>query len=116
MHLQIGSAANWRIIQVTSGMAFDVLLDLREEEPTYKKTQINILASDNPQTLIVPPGVAHGFQALEETEILYMTSHRYEANLDTGVNPFSIGIDWPIKESTLSDRDRALPNLEDVKN
>ena len=38
MHLQVGDASNWRIIQVLKGSAFDVLLDLRPGEPTYMKT------------------------------------------------------------------------------
>lgn len=113
MHLQVGEAANWRIIQVISGSAFDVLLDLRSDEPTYKSTQVNILNSENPQTLLVPPGVAHGFQALSDTEIIYLTSHKYEKEHDTGVNPFSLGIDWPLEITAISDRDISLPNLED---
>lgn len=116
MHLQVGKAANWRIIQVISGSAFDVLLDLRSDEPTYKNTQVNLLNSENPHTLLVPPGVAHGFQALTDTEIIYLTSHKYEKEYDTGVNPFSLDIDWPIEITALSDRDKSLPNLEDFRN
>jgi dTDP-4-dehydrorhamnose 3,5-epimerase len=111
MHLQVKEAENWRAIHVISGMAFDVLLDLREAEPTYGTTQINILNSENPQTLIVPPGVAHGFQALSQTEMLYISSHQYNSILDTGVNPFSIGIDWPLDVSAISERDTSLKSL-----
>ena len=113
MHLQIEEASNWRVIQVLSGVAFDVLLDLRTEQPTYLSTQINILSGDNPQTLLVPPGVAHGFQAIEDTEMLYLTSHRYKPELDAGVNPLSIGVEWPLQVTAMSDRDKDLPSLED---
>jgi dTDP-4-dehydrorhamnose 3,5-epimerase len=113
MHLQTEEASNWRIIQVVSGAAFDVLLDLRISQPTYLKTQINILNGNSPQALLVPPGVAHGFQAIENTEMLYLTSHRYVSELDKGVNPLSIGINWPLEITAMSDRDKALPNLED---
>ena len=113
MHLQIEEASNWRILQVVSGSAFDVLLDLRIDQPTYLNTQINILSGNIPQTLLVPPGIAHGFQALENTEMLYLTSHRYISDLDTGVNPLSIGIDWPLEVTAMSERDKELPNLED---
>jgi dTDP-4-dehydrorhamnose 3,5-epimerase len=111
MHVQVGSAANWRLIQVLRGEAFDVLLDLRKNESTFGKIITNILSSENPQTLLVPPGVAHGFQALSPTDILYLTSHRYEQHLDTGVNPLSLEITWPLEVSSISDRDLALPSL-----
>jgi dTDP-4-dehydrorhamnose 3,5-epimerase len=113
MHIQIGEASNWRIIQVLSGEAFDVLLDLRKSEPTYHHTQVNILNGMKPQILVVPPGVAHGFQALEDTEMLYLTSHRYVPELDTGVNPLSIEVEWPLEITAMSDRDKALPDLKD---
>jgi dTDP-4-dehydrorhamnose 3,5-epimerase len=113
MHIQIEEASNWRVIQVLSGEAFDVLLDLRKSEPTYQMTQINILSGINPQILIVPPGVAHGFQAIEDTEMLYLTSHRYVPELDTGVNPLSIEVKWPLEITAISDRDKALPDLKD---
>lgn len=113
MHLQVEEASNWRIIQVLSGQAFDVLLDLREDEPTYRTTKINILNGENSEILIVPPGVAHGFQAIEDTEMLYLSSFRYVSDLDKGVNPLSFDIDWPLEITTMSDRDKALPKLED---
>lgn len=113
MHLQIEEASNWRLIQVLTGTVFDVLLDLRRDLPTYQTTQINILSADNPQLLIVPPGVAHGFQAIKDSEMLYFTSHRYVSELDAGVNPLSIGINWPLEISAMSDRDKELPDLKD---
>jgi dTDP-4-dehydrorhamnose 3,5-epimerase len=113
MHLQVEEASNWRIIQVLNGEVFDVLLDLRPEEPTFLTSQINVLSSKNPQTLLVPPGVAHGFQSLDHAEMLYMTSHRYVAALDKGINPLTIGVEWPIEISAISERDLALPDLMD---
>ena len=113
MHLQVGRAANWRFIQVLQGQAFDVLLDLRREEKTFLRTQINFLSSENPQTLVVPPGVAHGFQAVTDVHILYLTSHQYNPALDKGVNPFTIGVKWPLEITSISQRDLDLPSLKD---
>ena len=113
MHLQVDEASNWRFIQVLRGEAFDVLLDLRKEEQTLSQTQENLLSGDSPQTLVVPPGVAHGFQALTDVEILYLTSHRHDVALDKGVNPFSIGINWPLEVTSISARDLSLPSLKD---
>jgi dTDP-4-dehydrorhamnose 3,5-epimerase-like enzyme len=113
MHLQVDQASNWRFIQVLHGQAFDVLLDLRRGEETFLQTRINSMSAESPQTLVVPPGVAHGFQAVTDVEILYLTSHRYDAGLDKGVNPFSIGIQWPVEVTSVSHRDMELPTLEE---
>lgn len=112
MHIQVGQASNWRFIQVLRGTAFDVLLDLRENEETFLQNQVHYLSADLPQTLIVPPGIAHGFQALTDVEIIYLTSHRHEPKLDRGINPFSIGVDWPLEVTSISERDTNLPILE----
>ena len=113
MHVQVQEAANWRLIQVLRGVAFDVLLDLRLKESTYGQVQINLMSEENPQTILVPPGVAHGFQAMTDVEILYLTSHQYEPSLDIGVNPFSIGVDWPLEVTSISVRDLNLPQLSE---
>jgi dTDP-4-dehydrorhamnose 3,5-epimerase len=113
MHLQVKEASNWRFIQVLHGQAFDVLLDLRRSETTFLDTQINILSEESPQTLIVPPGVAHGFQALTDIEMIYLTSHRYAPDLDKGVSPFSIGVEWPLEVTSISERDSNLPILQE---
>jgi len=113
MHLQVEQASNWRFIQVLRGDAFDVLLDLRHDEETFLQNQVNYLSADSPQTLIVPPGIAHGFQALTDVEIIYLTSHRHDPELDKGVNPFSLRINWPLEISSISERDLNLPSLED---
>jgi dTDP-4-dehydrorhamnose 3,5-epimerase len=63
--------------------------------------------------LILPPGVAHGFQSLTPATIGYATSSHWQPNLDTGVNPLSIGIEWPIGHGLISERDNLLPNLFD---
>jgi dTDP-4-dehydrorhamnose 3,5-epimerase len=113
MHLQVEQASNWRFIQVLRGAAFDVLLDLRHSEDTFLQNQTNYLSADLPQTLIVPPGIAHGFQAVTDVEIIYLTSHRHEPELDKGINPFSIGIDWPLEVTYISERDSNLPILQE---
>jgi len=113
MHLQVGLASNWRFIQVLRGNAFDVLLDLRQDEETFLQHQVNFLSAESPQSLIIPPGIAHGFQALTDVEIIYITSHRHDPELDRGVNPFSIGVDWPIAVTSISARDTNLPTLEE---
>jgi dTDP-4-dehydrorhamnose 3,5-epimerase len=112
MHLQVGESANWRIVSVTRGSIFDVLVDLRPTSKSYKKTLVNNITNDNHLTLLIPPGVAHGFQALSDSDVNYLSTTSWAPKLDTGVNPLSCGIDWPLEVNMLSERDQNLPNLE----
>jgi dTDP-4-dehydrorhamnose 3,5-epimerase len=111
MHLQVRDSSNDRIISVISGSIFDVLLDLRPSSSTYLQFQKRILSTTENFSVFVPKGVAHGFQALEQSRTLYVSSMPYNPTNDSGINPLSFGIDWPITDSILSDRDQGLPTL-----
>ncbi|CAN2170227.1 RfbC dTDP-4-dehydrorhamnose 3,5-epimerase and related enzymes [Candidatus Nanopelagicaceae bacterium] len=113
MHLQIGSAANYRLVQVLDGAVEDVVLDLRAGSSTYGEMIVTELSESNARTILIPPGVAHGFQALEPSRMLYLTSSTWEPKFDTGVNPFSINHNWPLPVSHCSDRDQQLIPLSD---
>lgn len=115
MHLQIGKSASARIIRVLSGEIYDVLIDLRQDNPS-RTIQTRKLSSSQGDTLFVPPGVAHGFQAFSQAKILYMSDNRHVPHLDSGVNPLSIGINWPLEISEISSRDMQLPHLDEFKN
>lgn len=112
MHLMIGSAANFRTINVTKGKVLDVLLDLREGSSTFGESVSIELNSSDDFGLLIPPGVAHGFQALEECEMVYSSSMPWVASLDTGINPFSFQFSWPISNYIISERDQSLPGFD----
>ena len=108
MHLQVGIASNYRLIQVLDGSVEDVVIDLRTESATFGQLVVTQLSKANARTILIPPGVAHGFQALEPSRMLYLTSSAWMPDLDSGVNPFSIGHNWPLPVSECSNRDREL--------
>ena len=111
-HLQTGMSENFRIIQVLSGRVLDVLLDLRTDSATYKTFETRELTYGSNETLLIPPGVAHGFQALELSTMLYLTSSDWDPLNDKGVSPVTSGFQWPLEITKLSDRDQQLPSLE----
>ena len=111
-HLQIGSSENSRVIQLLSGKVFDVLLDLRPKSQTFGQFQSRELTHGLNETLLIPPGVAHAFQALEESTMLYLTSSGWDPLNDTGVNPERAGFEWPIAITNISERDKQLPTLD----
>jgi dTDP-4-dehydrorhamnose 3,5-epimerase len=72
------------------------------------------LSADNGRALLIPPGFAHGFQALsDDVELLYCHSKAYNAHAYTGANPLDEGlaIAWPLPISEISDRDAQHPRV-----
>lgn len=112
-HLQTGESASTRLISVLSGSILDVLLDLRPESSTYLEFHTLELSEIRPHVLIVPPGVAHAFLALEDCLIVYASDKSYNPLLDKGVNPNSSGYKWPIRNPIISERDSKLPSIEE---
>ena len=109
MHLQWGEFANDRIVTIISGKIFDVLIDLRETSRTYGLINLTEMSSEQVGGLYIPKGVAHGFQALENSITHYVSSKIYNKEFDGGVNIDSLNIEWPIKEKIMSSRDKNLP-------
>ncbi|MFN7976358.1 MAG: dTDP-4-dehydrorhamnose 3,5-epimerase family protein [Acidobacteriota bacterium] len=81
---------DWWYIPV--GKAEVVLYDLREESATYRAKMTFLLGEGEPPAVVrIPPGVAHGCQALlDDTHLFYITSRTYDPD-DEGRYPF----DWP---------------------
>jgi len=69
---------DWWYIPV--GLAEVVLYDLREESPSHGSKMTMLLGEGQPPAVVrIPPGVAHGCQALEEgTHLFYITSRVYD--------------------------------------
>jgi dTDP-4-dehydrorhamnose 3,5-epimerase len=114
MHLQRAPAQEYKLVRCLSGRVFDVAADLRRDSPSYGRWFALELSGDDHRSLLIPPGVAHGFQTLsDDVQLLYQHSSAYDAALDAGVrhdDPL-LAIDWPLPVSGLSPRDRALPWL-----
>ena len=62
--------------------------------------------------LFRPPWCAHGFCFTSDTaEVIYKTTAEYKPELESGLmwNDPSLGIDWPLTNPLLSDRDQKWP-------
>jgi dTDP-4-dehydrorhamnose 3,5-epimerase len=69
--------------------------------------------------LYVPVGFAHGFCVLsEQADVLYKLTDEYAAPLERGVrwDDPDIGIDWPVADPIISERDTRLPMLREADN
>ncbi|MCR9294638.1 MAG: dTDP-4-dehydrorhamnose 3,5-epimerase family protein [bacterium] len=116
MHFQIPPHQHQKIVYCSSGRILDVLVDLRTKEPTYGQATSFELSSLNRHSLWIPPGIAHGFCALEDgTCVVYKTDCEYAPESDAGIRWDSIDYDWQIDRPKLSDRDAAFPALSEFQ-
>jgi dTDP-4-dehydrorhamnose 3,5-epimerase len=114
MHMQLGAAAEYKIISCVSGEVFDVALDLRRNSPTFLKWHSIFLSPCKYNSLLIPPGVAHGFQCLKDnSELLYLHTENYSPNDEIGVSIKDprLNIKWPLLSTQISDRDLSFKNL-----
>jgi dTDP-4-dehydrorhamnose 3,5-epimerase len=111
MHLQVGPTENWKIVSVIEGHIFDVLVDVRKSSETFLNTNERYLK--NGMSILCPPGIAHGFQALENSTLIYYSSKTREKQFDLGFNVKSLVIDWPLNFEVQSVRDLSLPHIDE---
>ena len=115
LHFQRPPSAHAKLVYCTAGEVFDVVLDLRRDEPTFGHHTAVSLSGDNGHALYIPQGCAHGFAVLSsEATMIYSVTSEYDPRNDTGVRWDSAGIPWPLTHPTVSERDRALPDFHDL--
>ena len=101
-------------MRCTRGAAFDVIVDVRIDSPTFGRWQALELTADNRIMAYVPPGCAHGFQTLaDDTEIYYEITPNYVASATRGIrwDDPGLAISWPVSSRIISERDEKLPSL-----
>lgn len=115
LHYQLG-AGQAKLVWVPRGRILDVAVDIRPGSPTFGRAVVVELSAHNRRQLFIPTGFAHGFLALEESDVLYMMSDRYQPALERGIawrDP-SLGLPWPEAGGVMSPRDAVLPLLASV--
>lgn len=114
LHFQLPPYDHVKCVTCVSGRIFDVVVDLRKESSTYKQYFAVVLDSELCNMLYIPRGFAHGFQVLSETAIfLNKTTTVYNPNNESGIKWDSCGINWPIKNPILSEKDKKLVPLNE---
>ena len=115
MHFQRTPHAETKLIRCSRGVIFDVLVDLRPEEPTFCQWQGFGLSAENNVAIYVPKGFAHGFQTLvDESEVMYAITPSFVPGFGAGVrwDDPAIDIRWPLPISVINERDSAWPLIE----
>jgi dTDP-4-dehydrorhamnose 3,5-epimerase len=115
LHYQASPRAEGKLVRVTHGSIFDIILDLRPSSQTYCEWMSVELSDDNRRAVYIPPGFAHGFQTLTDTvELFYQMTEHYDPAAARGVrwNDPTFAITWPIDSPTLSERDATYRNFQ----
>ena len=117
-HYQLAPKAQGKLVRVIQGEVFDVAVDLRQSSATFGKWVGEILSSDNKKQMWIPEGFAHGFLTLSDTaEFLYKSTDFYSKEHEQAIrwNDEKIGIQWPMKEVSLSSKDNAALSFKEAK-
>jgi dTDP-4-dehydrorhamnose 3,5-epimerase len=112
LHFQIAPFEEAKLVRVTRGAAFDVVVDARSGSPTRGQHVAVTLTAEEGNQIYIPPGCAHGFQTLADaTEVSYLISARYSPEHARGFrfDDPTLAIPWPEPVTVISARDRALP-------
>ena len=120
LHYQLPPAAQAKLVRVSRGSVFDVVVDIRRSSASFGRFVGLTLSATEWNQLFVPAGFAHGFLALEaDSEVQYKVSAPFDAALDRSIRPDdpALAIDWPLPpaERLLSSRDRSAPLLSQAE-
>jgi dTDP-4-dehydrorhamnose 3,5-epimerase len=107
---------------VGTGRAFVALVDVRPVIAGRGAAVVETRELVADESVVIPAGVAHGFLALEQLELLYLVTNEYDGSDELGFawDDPAVGVPWPTVAGTpdgrpiLSDRDRSNPSLADL--
>ncbi|MEB7537130.1 dTDP-4-dehydrorhamnose 3,5-epimerase [Pantoea anthophila] len=107
-----------KLVRVVRGEVFDVAVDIRPQSPTYKQWVGVYLSEENKTQFWVPPGLAHGFVVISDfADFEYKCTNYYDPSSEGCLswNDPELGIDWPVSDPILSEKDKAGLLLSELK-
>ena len=114
MHVQINKTKSFKLVTCLRGKILDVCIDLRVKSKSYLQVHNQLLDSKKYNTILIPPGVGHGFLSLVNNSlVLYELSKNYNKKEDLSIDYRSIDFNWPIKKPIQSFRDKNALKLDE---
>ncbi len=115
MHFQFPPAAETKLVRCTRGAILDIIVDLRQESPTYLQHIAVELNEDNCRALYVPERFAHGYQVLrDKTETSYQVGEFYTPGCEGGLlySDPRLALPWPLPVTVISEKDQGWKTLD----
>jgi dTDP-4-dehydrorhamnose 3,5-epimerase len=116
LHFQT-SPGQAKLVRCMRGRIWDVAVDLRRDSPTYGQWEGHELDDEKHRQFLVPVGFAHGFCVLSDTaDVAYKLSSLYDPETEAGIawDDPDVGVEWPISDPQLSERDKTAPRLSEI--
>jgi len=120
LHFQVAPHAQDKLLSVTRGSIFDVMVDLRQKSETYKSWIGLEVSAEKWNHVLIPKGFAHGFLTIEDnTEVHYKVSEFYAPEYERSIrfDDPELGIEWSVdfERVTLSEKDRHAPLFSEIE-
>lgn len=116
LHVRVGAGEN-KLVRCSSGAIFDVVVDLRPNSPTYRRWLSFTLDGVGQQSIYVPAGCAHGFQALTDpVDTAYRIDREHDPTEDLTIahDDPELSVPWPLPVTLMSDADRTARPLREL--
>ena len=114
MHYQCPPGKEGKLVRCVAGKIYDALVDIRPDSETFLQHQFVELSAETSRAVFIPPGIAHGFQTLADSSmVFYEMTDYYRADQGSGFrfDDPSVGIEWPLPVASINERDRTYPDL-----
>ena len=108
LHYQ-SSPGQAKLIRVSNGRIWDVVVDIRSDSPAFGKWDAAYLDGEDHVQLFVPVGFAHGFCVVSEVaDVVYKVSAPYDPATECAIHfdDPQLAIPWPLSDPLVSERDR----------
>ena len=109
-----------KLVQAISGKIIDYIIDIRYNSPSYGECWSFELSEENKNVLWVPPGYAHGFEALEDSHVMYKCSSYYSKDGESAINikdpDLKIKLKTEERSAILSEKDLGAQSFREYSN
>lgn len=118
IHCQVAPAEEDKLTRVTGGEIYEVIVDIREDSPTYMQWEGITISDEDEKMMFIPAGVAHGFLTLTDDVVFEnMSSQPFTPEYEKGIryDDPAFNIKWPVPVEHVSEKDKSWEDFKKLK-
>jgi dTDP-4-dehydrorhamnose 3,5-epimerase len=118
VHFALLPPSQAKFVTCVRGAVMDVVVDIRVGSPTFGRWEAVRLDDADRRAVYVSEGLGHGYCALtDDATVVYLVNEGYNPGRERGIHPLDaeLGIEWPVAEPILSEKDAAAPSLAQAR-